>query len=126
MLPKTKETTVKHCITILTLLLVCSCASNRVIIDRKGVDMARYEKDLVECRQYADEIRTGEEVARSAARGAVVGGVIGAAIGNSSTAGRIGGAGAVHGASRGVSKAENEKKRVVRNCLRGRGYKVLN
>jgi len=117
---------VKHCITIVTLLLVCSCASNKVIVDRKGVNMAQYEKDLVECRQYAEEVSVGEEVAEGAARGAVVGGVIGAAIGNSNTAGRVGGAGAAHGASRGLSKAEHEQKRVVRNCLRGRGYRVLN
>ncbi len=116
----------KHAITICTLLLVCSCASNKVIIDRKGVNMAQYERDLTECRHYAEEIKTGEEVARGAARGAVVGGLIGAAVGNSRTAGKVGGAGAVRGASRGVSRAKFDKKRVVRNCLRGRGYRVLN
>ena len=116
----------KYAITICTLFLVCSCASNKVIIDRKGVNMAQYQQDLAECRQYADEINSGEAVAKGAARGAVVGGLIGAAVGNSRTAGKIGGAGAVRGASRGVSKAEFDRKRVVRNCLRGRGYKVLN
>ncbi len=116
----------KHLVTIFTLFLVCSCASNKVIIDRKGVNMAQYETDLSECRQYAEEISTGEEAAKGAAKGAVVGGVIGAAIGNSSTAGRIGGAGAAHGASHGLSKAAYEKRRVVRTCLRGRGYRVLN
>ena len=116
----------KNLITTFALLLVCSCASNKVIVDSKGVDMARYEQDLTECRQYAEEISTGEEAARSAVRGAVVGGLIGAAVGTSDTAGRIGGAGAVHGASKGVTKAEYDKKRVVRNCLSGRGYKVLN
>lgn len=116
----------KHGILIISLFLICSCASNRVIIDRKGVDTVQYEQDLTECRQYAEEIRTAEEVAKSTARGAVVGGLIGAAIGNSGTAGRIGGAGAVSGASHGISKAGYDKRRVVRNCLRGRGYRVLN
>ncbi len=121
-----EESPVKYSITICTLFLVCSCAGNKIIIDRKGVNTAQYQQDLSECRQYADEIDTGVEVARGAARGAVVGGLIGAAVGNSRTAGKIGGAGAVRGASHGVSKAEHDKKRVVRNCLRGRGYKVLN
>jgi len=116
---------VKYVITVATLFFVVGCASNKVIIDRKGVDMVQYEQDLMECRQYAEEINTGEEVAKGAARGAVVGGLIGAAIGNSRTVGKIGGAGAVHGASRGVSKAEFDKEKVVRKCLRGRGYKVL-
>ena len=64
-------------------LWLAGCASNRSfidepIIDRKGVDMSRYYVDKEECEAYADEVRTGEKVARGAVGGAVVGGAIGA------------------------------------------------
>lgn len=108
------------------LALVAGCVSDRVIIDRKGVDMAKYDRDLAECKSYVGEVEKGREVAAETARGAVVGGLIGAAVGNRDTAGRAAGAGAVAGADRGVRKADWDKRRVLRNCLRGRGYRVLN
>ncbi|UWN48935.1 hypothetical protein ASALC70_01125 [Alcanivorax sp. ALC70] len=46
--------------------------------------------------------------------GAVIGGVLGAIFGNSGTAGRMAG------------DAQQEKEQVLKNCMRGRGYRVLN
>ena len=118
---------------ILTLgLWLTGCASNRPfvdepIIDRKGVDMSRYYADKEECEAYADEVRTGEKVARGAVGGAVVGGAIGAIVnrGPDSTA-RGAGVGAVTGGVRGAQEGVRETERVVKQCLRGRGYRVLN
>ena len=42
--------------------------------------------------------------------GALIGGVLGAIFGNSGTAGH----------------AQQEKEQVLKNCMRGRGYRVLN
>ena len=66
------------------------CAGNRTfvdepIIDRKGVDMSRYYADKAECEVYANEVRTGEKVARGAIGGAVVGGAIGAIVNRGAT-----------------------------------------
>lgn len=113
-------------------LLVAGCAGNRVfvnepIIDRKDVDMTRYYADKAECEVYAKEVRTGEKVTRGALGGAVVGGAIGAIVnrgGNSAESGA--GVGAVTGGVRGAQEGVSEKERVVKQCLRGRGYKVLN
>ena len=108
------------------LLLLTACASDRFIIDQKGTDMSNYSRDLAECQTYAEQVPKGSEVAKGTVGGAVVGGVLGAIVGDSRTASRAAGAGAVTGGLRGGSKAENEKDRVVKNCLRNRGYKVLN
>lgn len=105
--------------------LIAGCASDRPIVDMKGVNQAQYRQDLAECRDYADEVNTGGEVAKGAAVGAVFGGVLGAVLGDSDTAQRGAGAGAVSGGARGADKAEQRKERVVYNCLRGRGYRVL-
>ena len=113
-------------------LWMTGCAGNRTfvgepIIDRKGVDMSRYYADKAECEVYANEVRTGEKVARGAIGGAVVGGAIGAIVnrgGNSAERGA--GVGAVTGGVRGAQEGVRETERVVKQCLRGRGYKVLN
>ncbi|TXS92191.1 glycine zipper family protein [Parahaliea maris] len=110
----------------LAVTLAACTTTDEVIIDKKGVNMARYEQDLAECRSYADEVRTGEKVAKGAASGAVVGGLIGAAVGNSRDVQQGAGVGAVSGGARGAAQGEREEVRVVKQCLRGRGYRVLN
>ena len=111
---------------LLALCLAGCTTTDEIIIDRKGVDPARYEQDLAECRTYSEEVKTGEKAARGAASGAVVGGLIGAAVGNSSDAQRGAGAGAITGGARGLSEGERDQVEVVKQCLRGRGYRVLN
>lgn len=94
------------------------------IIDTAGVDMQRYQQDLAECEVYATEVSTGRAVGMGAAAGAAVGGAVGAIAGGS--AGRGAGIGAVTGGAQSARISEREKDQVVRNCLRGRGYRVLN
>jgi len=116
------------------LSLACAClvlaactTTDEIIIDRKGVDMNSYEQDLAECRSYAEEVATGEKAAKGAASGAVVGGLIGAITGTSRSSAATGaGVGAVSGGTKGVVEGEEDKVKVVKQCLRGRGYKVLN
>lgn len=111
----------------LAIILLGGCASKqRIIIDRQGTDLSQYSRDLAECRQYAEEVPAGEETAKGAAGGAIIGAAVGAIFGDSRTAARGAGAGAVTGGARGAGKAGNEKDRVVKNCLRNRGYRVLN
>jgi uncharacterized protein YcfJ len=116
-----------HTVLVLTtLLVIAGCARDRPIVDTKGVDRAAYRQDLVECQGYAEEVESGRRVAGGAVAGAVVGGAVGAAVGNSDTAKRGAGAGSVVGGARGAGRAHHEKEQVLRNCLRGRGYRVLN
>jgi outer membrane lipoprotein SlyB len=116
----------QYLLLLIGILSVACTTTDEIIIDRKGVDEARYQADLAECQAYSSEVRTGEKAAKGAASGAVVGGLIGAAVGNSRDAQRGAGAGAVTGAAKGVSAGERDEVQVVKQCLRGRGYRVLN
>ncbi|MDG1506555.1 MAG: glycine zipper family protein, partial [Luminiphilus sp.] len=111
-------------------LLVTGCAGGRSlvdapIIDRKGVDMNQYYADKADCEAYATEVNTGEKVTRGVIGGAVVGGAIGAIVNRSSNSAERGaGVGAVTGGLRGTQEGIQEQERVVKQCLRGRGYRV--
>ena len=71
-------------------------------------------------------------MAEKAVKGAVAGAAVGAAIGviwdghrgNSPERGAA--TGAVLGGAGGTGSGVNERNQVVKNCLRGRGYSVLN
>jgi hypothetical protein len=93
------------------------------IVDTKGMDRSAYESDLEECRAYAEQIQTRDGVAKGAAGGAAVGAATGAISGD---AARGAGYGGIWGGTRSGLDADREKQRVVKNRLRGRGYKVLN
>ncbi len=104
--------------------LVAGCASHPdPIIDTKGVNMAQYEQDLSECKSYADNVSVAEGSAKGAAVGAVVGAAAGAISGD---AGRGAGYGGLSGATRSGLGNQREKEGIVKKCIRGRGYRVLN
>ena len=111
----------------LSALLLAACAStDRVIVDKQNVDEAQYQQDLSDCRAIADQVGTGRDAAEGAVGGALIGGVLGAIFGNSGTAGRMAGGGAVVGAAGKAGDAQQEKEQGLKNCMRGRGYRVLN
>lgn len=85
--------------------------------------MALYEKDLAQCEEIAEQVAAGEITANSAAFGTGVGAAYGAVGGN---VGAGAATGAISGGAGGLLKSDNEKARVTKNCLRYRGYKVLN
>ncbi len=104
--------------------MIVACAHDP-IVDTKGVDQSTYNRDLAEWRDYAQQVNTAGEAGKYGAAGAVIGGAVGAILGDSRSAARGAGVGAVSGATKGGHRAEQRKERVVFNCLRGRGYKVL-
>ncbi|MGQ0620708.1 MAG: glycine zipper family protein [Panacagrimonas sp.] len=90
------------------------------------MDTARYQQDMAECESYADQVSTGAKTAKSAGFGAAVGAAVAAIFGDSKAVVRGASTGGVLGGARGVVDGEGEKDQVLRNCLRGRGYRVLN
>ncbi len=112
--------------------LLTSCTSledltgNHPIIDTANVNLAQYSQDLAACQDYADEVAIAQKATSGAIAGAAVGGVFGAVLGNSNSAQRGAGIGAVGGGARGVGEGVRERDRVIKNCLHGRGYRVLN
>lgn len=118
---------------MLTMVSLVSACSNQgrfpgqtpVIVDTKGVDMKRYQADLADCEAYAQQVDVSEKAVVRGATGAVVGGAVGAIFDGSEGARHGAGAGAVLGTVKGASRGFNEQDRVLKRCLRGRGYRVL-
>jgi hypothetical protein len=115
-----------YCITIVAITVATGCAANRSkpIIDPDSVDMELYQYDLAECEQIAEQVE--QKAGSGAVGGAVVGGLIGAIVGDSDSVKRSAGVGGVLGGAKGAGATEREKSQVVKNCLRNRGYKILN
>jgi hypothetical protein len=106
------------------LYLLSGCAGTpRPIIDAKGADMDQYQADLAECEQYADEVDVAGGMARSAVVGAILGAAMGAITGD---LGPAAGLGAIGGGAGAGLEETRVKQSVVKECLRGRGYRVLN
>ena len=106
----------------------CAGANVRPLVDMKGVNEAAYENDLKDCQNYAQQQSgMGETAAKGAGAGAVVGGLLGLVTGgNGSGIAQAAGAGAVIGAAGGAFSGNQAQEAVVKRCLSGRGYKVLN
>ena len=101
------------------------------IIDRgNNMDQAQYWQDLRECRAYAAKISPANQAAgealAGAAFGAALGAILGSGFGNAGRCAGIGaGSGGLSGAAHGAGSAIERQKAIIRNCMRGRGYKVL-
>ena len=108
---------------ILSLTLLCSACASKPIVDTYNVDMVQYGKDLEDCEHVAEQVATGQITAKSAAFGAGVGAAHGLVWGD---VGRGAADGAITGGAGGLLKSDNEKSTVTKNCLRHRGYVVLN
>ena len=113
--------------------------SVNIIVDMEGVDQAQYQQDLQSCQGTGTQVQNTqperEGVVRGAARGAAIGAAAGAVSGNSGSKGAKTGAGAGVAASairnsknrrEAKTQTKNEREMVVKNCMRGRGYNVLN
>ena len=109
-----------------SLCVVAGCTTtSEIIIDQKGVDMSRYKENLADCESYAEQVAVAKKAAKGAASGAAAGGAIGS-VSKGRDAGEGAAIGAITGVTKGLSAGERDEVRVVKNCLRGRGYRVLN
>ena len=98
----------------------------RPIVDPKRSDMARYETDLAECRQIAEQAPgPGTGAAVGAAVGYGVGQVLARTTGARNPYYGARGA-AVLGAAGGAGRGARDERQVIRNCMIGRGHAVLN
>ena len=127
----------KHCLILLSILYISGCIAtksgsifdvtgSKPIIDTKGIDISQYESDLEECETFADEISPTKSIVKGAATGAAVGTVIGAVTNGSKRTKDATGLGAIAGGGKSGIRAVQEKEQVVKRCVRGRGYQVLN
>ena len=102
----------------------CAARNKDVIIDPTDVNMGQYQTDLNHCQNISEQVDS--KAGAGAVGGAVVGGLIGATLGNSDTAKKGAGVGAITGTARGARATKRERQKVIKNCLRNKGYVVLN
>ncbi len=114
-----------------TLIILTGCVStlsdpifsgSKPIIDKKGVDLNAYEVDLEECTEYANEISVGQSILKGSAAGAAIGGAI-EVLTDKEDAIELG---TISGGAKSGITSVRQKERIVKKCLRGRGYKILN
>lgn len=114
---------------IASLLSGCATTSGanyRPIIDTRSVDFNRYESDLRDCQSYATQTAgAAESAAAGALAGALLGGVLAAAAGKNYSRSSSARVGAVTGAVGAGAQGETDQRNIIRRCLAGRGYNVL-
>jgi outer membrane lipoprotein SlyB len=115
----------KQVIMLMVLAGIASgCAGNpRPIVDQKDVDREQYLVDLAECEELGREVDVAKGMARGALLGAAVGAAVGVLVGDFGTDATFGGI--VGGAGSGLEN-EYTRQSVVKECMRVRGYVVLN
>lgn len=103
---------------------VMGCAAHPdPIIDTKGVDQEELAIDWRECEAYSEEVRIAQGVAKGSATGGAIGAIVGAIDGDVAEDAAYG---ALYGGTRSGLDADRDKQRVFKQCMRGRGYRVLN
>ena len=125
----------KRAIAVMLIFSTCflyGCASFRPICDMRGIPQWEYDADLADCRLYAERISPGASMAAGAGIGAGIGALTGLIVGTAFgvDAGQLAGFGAIlgglHGAAAGGGAAAQSQMDIIKNCMRGRGYNVLN
>lgn len=107
-------------------LVVSGCATYRPVIDTKNVDMSKFERDLGECQQYAQQVAgPGTGAAVGAGAVAALGFLMATVAGRRFDAGATARVGAVAGAAGGAAGGAENEMNVIRRCVQGRGYNVL-
>jgi hypothetical protein len=98
------------------------------VVDKKGVDENQYQQDLAECQNLSTETEAiAANGAKKAAGGAAVGALLGLVSGgNTTNIAQAAGIGSVIGGASGLYSGNSDKQNIIRRCLSGRGYKVLN
>jgi hypothetical protein len=123
---------------VIVITLICSttvgCASMGVgehwnpIVDSQSLGdrtEADASKDLADCRSYARRVDVNGQALAGVLLGGLLGAAIGAPYGNRSMwAGAQGGA--TGGIMAGTGNAMHTQTQVIRNCMLGRSYRVLN
>ena len=123
----------KKLFSYLNLFFVVGCAQTDLsdrndiaIIDTRGVDESVFKKDYSECSAFAKNIDLTERTLKQGAVAGATGAAVGAIIGGEEAAKKIGGSAAVLNAVEANLDGRSEQAKIIKNCLRGRGYKVLN
>lgn len=122
----------KHAISAMVVaLLLVGCATPytganyRPMVDLREGQGENYERDLADCQAYAaSRPGAGAGAAGGAIAGALIGVVFGAIVGGG-IRNEMAGIGAVSGGLQGAAAGEGSQRNIIRRCMAGRGYSVL-
>ena len=96
------------------------------MVDTRNVDAYKFETDLRDCQQFAQgAANAGTGAAIGAGVGAVLGYALAAVAGSRYDRGATAGVTALGGAVAGGAESENGQHNVIKRCMSGRGYSVL-
>lgn len=113
--------------TALTVVLLVGCATRGAnyvpVVDTKYKDPAALQNDTRECQEYAKQRL---DAAGGAVAGAIIGALIGTALSPRGYRNEMAGYGATAGAISGGAQANETQEVIIKRCLAGRGYNVLN
>ena len=116
---------------ILILLLLTGCASKVIIDPKSSTTPGNIYLDQMECERISEEVQYPVEMAKSAAvqglASALLSGYIASKTGMpvNTAAGAGLASGAIVGSGSGAWSTFQRRQAIVKTCLNGRGYKVL-
>lgn len=97
------------------------------IIDSQGKSAQDQATDLSACQDFATrQAGAAQQAAAGAIAGALFGALLAAAAGGGYSRNQSAGIGAVSGLAAGAAQGETDQRSVIRKCMAGRGYNVLN
>ncbi len=114
-----------------TAALLAGCAHSGAnyapMVDMRPGQEQSYAKDLAECQNYARQTPgAGSHAAGGAVGGALLGAVIGSVTRTRAYRTDMATVGAITGGLSGAGSGANSQQNIVRRCMVGRGYNVLN
>jgi outer membrane lipoprotein SlyB len=115
---------------LLAAALVGGCASKPLIDPKASTTPANYHLDEMECERISEGVSYGAEMAKSAALNGFISMLMGAALAKGTITPQTGAAaglisGTAVGAGTGAYNTFDRRQKIVRKCLEGRGYKIL-
>ena len=109
---------------VISIAIIAGCANYRPLVDNPG-DLNVYERNLQECQRYADSVSPGVNAAVGALFGAGLSAVLATVAGGGFDRGASARVGAVLGGVGGATQGGEAQMNIIRQCLAGRGYRVL-
>lgn len=107
--------------------LLAGCATRGAgyvpLVDMKDKNNDVFATDTMQCQTYAREAR---DAANGAVAGAIIGALLGAALAPRGYRNHVAGHGALLGAAGGAAQANDTQETIIKRCLAGRGWNVLN
>lgn len=92
------------------------------LVDMKGKSELEFSSDTADCQQYA---KRRMDAGAGAAAGAIAGALLGAFLAPRGYKNEVAGKAAVLGGVAGAGDANESQEAIIKRCLAGRGYNVL-